>query len=463
MVRTLLTLLAFGATLGACQATPIVPVIASDWWQVAGDPDIGKYTTDHQQPVDFGTWQASDGTWQLWSCIRGTACGGTGRLFHGWQGPSLPATDWAPLGITMQADTSLGETKGGLQAPHVIVIDGIYHMFYGDWERICLATSADGKRFQRVLGADGELGLFTEGLGTNTRDPMVLPIDGVHHCYYTAFPDGEGAVFCRTSTDLVEWSESVRVAFGGQAGTNPWAAECPHVVYHEPSDQYVLFRTQRYGENARTSVYCSPDPLDFGIHDDRYFVGTLPVAAPEIVLHEGEWYIASLMPSLKGIMMARLEWEPAPKRGDAVLDLTDPLHRARWSLTHGHIEPRFTQSTRRPFGNPLEYFIGTAESVRGGPDDAQRGVLLSPVFEIRADRYMLYVSGGRDEEALYVALEDASTGEELFRFTGRDYNGLRPELLDTADLIGRHARVRVVDRRTDGWGHINFGGLFEAE
>ena len=30
------------------------PEIVGDWWQVAGDPDLGMYTTSEQQPVDFG-------------------------------------------------------------------------------------------------------------------------------------------------------------------------------------------------------------------------------------------------------------------------------------------------------------------------------------------------------------------------------------------------------------------------
>jgi len=32
------------------------------------------------------------------------------------------------------------------------------------------------------------------------------------------------------------------------------------------------------------------------------------VAAPEIVLHKGEYYIAALMPNLNGIRIARLRW-----------------------------------------------------------------------------------------------------------------------------------------------------------
>ena len=50
----------------------------------------------------------------------------------------------------------------------------------------------------------------------------------------------------------------------------------------------------------------------FGVNDDgKHFVGTLPIAAPEIFQHEGKFYVAALLPSLKGIRIAQLEWVPA--------------------------------------------------------------------------------------------------------------------------------------------------------
>ena len=98
------------------------------------------------------------------------------------------------------------------------------------------------------------------------------------------------------------------VAAGGQAGKGPYSAECPFVVEPQPGDFY-LFRTQAYGKDARTSVYHSRDPLDFGIDNDaEHYVTTLPVAAPEIFRYEGQWYLAALLPSLKGIQITRLEW-----------------------------------------------------------------------------------------------------------------------------------------------------------
>ena len=83
--------------------------------------------------------------------------------------------------------------------------------------------------------------------------------------------------------------------------------ECPFVLARD--GRYCLFRNQRYGADSLNTQYVSPDPLDFGVDDDRYLVGRLPVAAPEIIEHGGHQTIASLMPSLKGIHLAELGWE----------------------------------------------------------------------------------------------------------------------------------------------------------
>jgi hypothetical protein len=298
------------AALGAGEV--LMPQIDGEWWQVAGDPDLGKYSNPRQQPVDFGIWQSADGSWQIWSCIRGTNCGGKTRLLYRWQGAKITDRDWQPMGIAMEADPAFGETAGGLQAPYVVKIGAEYYMFYGDWENICKAKSMDGKTFARQLQPSGKSGMFTEGPGNNTRDPIVIRVGELYHAYYTAYPNQLGADYVRTSKELKTWSAPKKVAFGGAAGTGPYSAECPFVYYHKASGYYYLFRTQRYGENPQSSIYRSKDPMNFGIEDDRFLLGTLPVAAPEIVEHEGQLYIAALMPSLKGIRIARLKFVPRP-------------------------------------------------------------------------------------------------------------------------------------------------------
>ncbi len=289
-----------------------IPTIVGEWWQVAGDPDLGEYTSPDQEPVDFGVWQATDGTWQIWSCIRHTNCGGNTRLFHRWEGKNLTDANWKPMGIAMEADTTLGEKKGRLQAPHVIKKDDIFYMLYGDGENICLAISKDGKDFKRVINDDGTAALFT-GPYWNTRDAMTLKHGDLYYCYYTGHmtdKEPDAAIFCRTSTDLYKWSEPMMVSGGGSPRDKDkwWGgdAECPFVV--KKDGLFYLFRNQMYGENNLNTQYCSPNLLDFGVNDDQFMIGEMPVAAPEIIFYEGEYYMAALLPSLKGIRIAKLKW-----------------------------------------------------------------------------------------------------------------------------------------------------------
>jgi hypothetical protein len=296
------------------------PQIEGSWWQIAQNPDLGKYQGENQQLVDFAIWQAADGTWQLWSCIRGTQCPGqtTRRLLYGWEGKSLMEKNWAPQGIKWMADTSLGEVNGGMQAPYVFQEGSDYYLFYGDWRRICLAKGKDGKNFVRLKINQGQPNLFTEHgfepFPNNTaRDPMVLKSGNTYYCYYTSHTSSQsqvGAAFARTSLDLIHWSESVMVSqtppFPGNSAR--FSDECPYVVYIPEHGLYYLFVTQIYGKNSQTTVYASPNPLYFGILDDKYKVGTLPVAAPEILKIADQWFIASTMPDFKGIQLARLSW-----------------------------------------------------------------------------------------------------------------------------------------------------------
>jgi hypothetical protein len=213
----------------------------------------------------------------------------------------------------MEADPAVGETPGALQAPFVVKQRDSYRLLYSDWNHVCMATGQDGKSFERMLGPNGKTGMFSEGDDGHARDIMALQIGGLWHGYYSAYPSKQNAVYCRTSPDLKSWSESKTVAFGGRAGVGPYDAECPHVVQH--NGKYYLFRTQKYGEDARTCVYASDDPLNFGINEDRkYFVCELPIAAPELIHFEGQDYIAALLPTLKGVQIAKLGWKPSSSK-----------------------------------------------------------------------------------------------------------------------------------------------------
>jgi hypothetical protein len=83
-------------------------------------------------------------------------------------------------------------------------------------------------------------------------------------------------------------------------------SECPFVV--ERDGLFYLFRNQVYGKGALNTQYASANLMDFGVNDDRFLIGEMPIAAPEIIEHEGKQYIAALLPSLKGIQLAELQW-----------------------------------------------------------------------------------------------------------------------------------------------------------
>jgi hypothetical protein len=307
-----LGLIALTARGNAPSGASVEPQVAGDWWQVAGNPDLGPLSTEKQQVVDFAIWQAADGTWQIWSCIRHTKDPGRTRLFHRWEGQQLTDTHWKPMGVAMQADARYGETPGGLQAPYVFREGGRYIMFYGGWNSLGFQTSADGKTFRRHLTPEGKMSLFGDrGVEENTRDPMLLRVGEQWICYYTAHPERIGRVYARTSTNLIDWAPPRVVArYGPTTKLLEFGSECPFVVEPKPGE-YYLFQTQRYGKFAHTSVHFSRDPLDFGgERSDESVITTLPIAAPEIFQHHGQWYIAALRADFEGIQIAPIEWRP---------------------------------------------------------------------------------------------------------------------------------------------------------
>ncbi len=457
---TTLAAMSLMATGNAIGKEYIVPKIEGPWWLIASNPRLPDgYQSDRQEPVDFAIWQAADGTWQLWSCIRHTNCGGHTRLLYGWEGKDLTDTDWTPMGVTMEANPALGEAAGGLQAPHVVRVDDGYVMAYGDWEHICFATSRDGKSFERVIQPNGRTGVFGEGPGANTRDPMLVRIDGLWHCYYTAIIHDKGYGFCRTSTDLKTWSPPFVTSYGGHIGSNPWFNECPHVVEVEPGE-FVYFRNQYYGQGQTNWAYYSTNPRNFGIDNDAGIVARLSIAAPEVIFHEGGYYLASLKPTLDGIQMSRLAFYRGGAPDRPVFDFTDGAARAEWKVVEGTFPVVFTDSPHAEMRGPDRFVISTAELGEGKHDDGLTGVIESPSFALTEDRYYVFVGGGGNREEVYVAIIEEESRRELARFTGSHSNLFQRWSFETGDAKHKTVRIRVVDHATGGWGHINFGGIY---
>ncbi|MCA1963828.1 MAG: hypothetical protein LDL31_07780 [Prosthecobacter sp.] len=325
-MKTLLICLVLGSTsLAAAETIPRVPVPDGDPWDLCHMPDLGPMRgpdPKKQHIVDHGFLRRPDGGWTLWACLRGTAAG---RVLFGWEGESLEKGPWQPLGIVARAAPAWGENartgpnlESGtvrsalapgeapkwpgevIQAPHFLEWQGQFLCFYNS-NGIRLMTSPDGRTFtRRGTQPDGNL-LYADG----GRDVMVLPIGDVLHAYSTiSTKDGRGYVMLRTSTDLKTWTPGKNVNEGGPGGSGPISAESPFVVALDGF--FYLFRAS--SDDGKTYVYRSATPDDFGVNDSSKLIATLKLKAPEIIHHEGQWFISDLG-DFQSLKLRRLRWD----------------------------------------------------------------------------------------------------------------------------------------------------------
>jgi hypothetical protein len=175
--------------------------------------------------------------------------------------------------------------------------------------QMCLMTSPDGRTWRRHRDVQGFSRLFV-GPG-ETRDACVIRVGNRWHLYHAGYHGddrNEAGFYLRTSTDLVHWSDWRLVHQDRRYGSGPWDTECPHVVYRQGA--YYLFRTEDYA-SARTHVFRSEDPFDFGIGDaSANYVGSIAVAAPEVIVDgDGNETITSNHDLWGGTQLCRLAWE----------------------------------------------------------------------------------------------------------------------------------------------------------
>lgn len=154
------------------------------------------------------------------------------------------------------------------------------------------------------------------------------------------------------------------------------------------------------------------------------------------------------------------EWaeaHPPKPLVDPTFDFSDWRTLELWTI-EGNIAEVPTWSTRMDFGvKPGTAFIGTCEDGRGGYDDGYTGALTSPAFKVTKPRMHLMVGGGSGKD-VYVELID-SEGKQLRVARGRNSERMSEAVWDLAGLAGKDLRIRIVDRETGGWGHINVGPI----
>ncbi|UCH35024.1 MAG: hypothetical protein JSV65_01340 [Armatimonadota bacterium] len=137
-----------------------------------------------------------------------------------------------------------------------------------------------------------------------------------------------------------------------------------------------------------------------------------------------------------------------------------------WQVVSGNLGPQPTNAGNDRWGGNFDkqgdWFIGTGELPDGGFDDARTGELRSPTFVIHSNYIRVLVGGGGfNPNEAHVALIRASDDAELARSWGRNREAMIPVLWEVAEHRGTPAYIRIVDRATGGWGHVNVDDIRE--
>jgi hypothetical protein len=305
----LAVLLILSAVATLVAADPETPRVDGPWWRIAAPPALERHAKPGVQTVDFTVFQAGDGTWQLVSCVRGTAAPGGGRLLYRWQAARLEDSDWKPCGILAEADPALGHKEGTVQAPHCVRDGGRWRMFCNSNGARCL-DSADGIAFAWAKNDAGADRFFDMARDVQLLDNRT--VDGKWYAFYTdvragLYPERKNhTVSFRTAATLGgKWSASadIGVLTPTKAGDD--------YVFAEAESPFIVRRGEWYYRWEQLDVYASRSPTDWSGARRVELIpgGRRTYLAPEIVEHGGASYIAGYKDHGKGgIWMARLGW-----------------------------------------------------------------------------------------------------------------------------------------------------------
>ncbi|HUR54790.1 MAG TPA: PVC-type heme-binding CxxCH protein, partial [Gemmataceae bacterium] len=121
------------------------------------------------------------------------------------------------------------------------------------------------------------------------------------------------------------------------------------------------------------------------------------------------------------------------------------------------VSPRRGDSKSRHQG---EFWIGGYEKY----GDKPVGVLTSEPFKVTHPWASFLVGGGPHELETCVELVDVAGKSVFFRAAGLEEEDLRRVVVDLSKMQGKEIQVRVVDKHTGHWGHVNFDDFrFHAE
>lgn len=132
-----------------------------------------------------------------------------------------------------------------------------------------------------------------------------------------------------------------------------------------------------------------------------------------------------------------------------------------WKLVEGEAglaissQPTLPRWKEKPLNREGERHLSTG-STGDGFSDRQQVVFESPGFRLEGPTAAFLVSGGFDDEDLFVGLFDTKSDERLIAAGGSGGPQMQRIEWDLGEWVGRIVKLRIVDRNTGPWGHLNF-------
>ena len=254
-----------------------IPVIASDWIRVVDYPE------NHLN--DFCIFQDTDGIWHCMGIMGTGTWNSETSLFHC---SSLNLLEHFKTNKSILTTLPPAHLPPQKHAPFVVFNEGYYHLFYRRPPgTILVVRSADPFNWPDL----GFL-VFEE---RDARDICIIKDNNMFLMYYcqSIFIDGfyRSAILMRKSKDLCEWSDAETVFLDTIKSSEHSYLESPFVV-RRPEGYYIFIRHRLLEETCSTVVIFSDFPNEFPSGERTWFVELNHVHAPEIVSHEGKYYIA---------------------------------------------------------------------------------------------------------------------------------------------------------------------------
>jgi len=138
-----------------------------------------------------------------------------------------------------------------------------------------------------------------------------------------------------------------------------------------------------------------------------------------------------------------------------------------WRIVEGKFDyfrsdrATFHNHPKTPYNKQGKYYLSTVEQKPGmRSNDRMTGVVESPVFVLGGPEMTMLVGGG-SAAGVYVALCTLD-GREVLHARGRRTETMFRVTWKVPKLVGKKVFLRIVDRETQGWGHVTFDDFTAA-